>query len=52
VIIRRFKKCCTSDEMEGRRMRKMLEMWAVNMRQDGNCEDIEAETGNGMVNRD
>jgi hypothetical protein len=43
VIVTGFKMFCISHEMDGR-MRKKLGVLAVNMRQDGNCRDMEAET--------
>jgi hypothetical protein len=44
-----FEKCCISDEMAGN-MRKKLEMLAMNMRQDKNCEDTKLRQVIGMMN--
>jgi hypothetical protein len=52
-MVRGFKKCCMSHEMD-LKTRKNLGVLAINMRQDRNCEDMEAETGsrNGEQRRE
>jgi hypothetical protein len=42
VTVTGFKKCSISDEMDGREDEEESGKLAVNMREDGNCEDTEA----------
>jgi hypothetical protein len=50
VTVKGFKKCCISDEMDGREDVEEAGKLAVNMREDGNCEDNELLEMIGMAN--
>jgi hypothetical protein len=50
-MVRGFKKCWMSDEMDGMEVKGKSGMLAVSTRQDGNCEDVKQREGIRMVSR-